>query len=465
MAVEWSGLTPEIMLHLDRGVRGTLGAQLQEALRTAIRSGRLEAGERLPSSRKLAADLGVSRGLVQGTYEQLAAEGYLTATGGGTTRVALALRQSTVEQVTLSSPVEAGIAFVPGRPDLGSFPMRDWLWACGEAARTASRNDIGYGEAAGSPRLREVLASYVQRVRAASISAHDVIVCNGFTQGLALTLDVLREQGTETVAVEDPGHPQMAMHVRRAGLTPVPVPVDAQGVRVGELRRTPATAVILTPAHQTPTGVVLAPGRRQELLRWAEERDGVMIEDDYDSEFRYDRRPVGALQGLAPDRVVLIGSVSKSLGPTLRLGWILAPSHLAPAIAEEKHRSDRGSPGLDQLALTRLIESGRYDAHLRRMRRAYAAKRVALAEALRRHAPHLRLTGLDAGFHAATALPVGTDEAAVIAAAGRRSIHLHGMRRYRFDRGSEPPAVVFGFGDLSEHAIRSGIARVADLLR
>ncbi|HEX5997111.1 MAG TPA: PLP-dependent aminotransferase family protein [Jiangellales bacterium] len=464
MAVEWSGLTPEIMLQLDCGTGGTLGTQLQAALRTAIRSGRLRAGERLPSSRKLASDLGVSRGLVQGTYEQLSAEGYLTATGGGATRVAMGLRQPVSEQATVESPIDVGIDFAPGRPDLNSFPMRDWLWACGEVARTASRKDIGYGEAAGSPRLREVLASYAQRVRAASVGARDVIVCSGFTQGVALTLRVLRERGHGTVAVEDPGHSEMVMHVRRAGLDPVPVPVDAHGVVVDELRRTAATAVILTPAHQTPTGVVLTAGRRQDLVRWADERDGVMIEDDYDSEFRYDRRPVGALQGLAPDHVVMIGSASKSLGPSLRLGWILAPSHLAPAIAEEKHRSDRGSPGLDQLALARLIESGRYDAHLRRMRRAYAAKRGSLTEALHEHAPHLRLTGLDAGFHAVTALPEGTDEAATIAAAARRSIHLHGMHRYRFHDASDRPAIIFGFGDLNEHAIRSGIARIADLL-
>lgn len=242
------------------------------------------------------------------------------------------------------------------------------------------------------------------------------------------------------------------------------MPVDANGIVVNELRRTAATAVILTPAHQTPTGVVLAPARRQELLRWADERDGVMIEDDYDSEFRYDRQPIGTLQGLAPDRVVMIGSVSKSLGPTLRLGWILAPPGLAPAIAEERHRSDRGSPGLDQLALARLIESGRYDAHLRRMRRAYAAKRVTLTEALHQHAPHLRLTGLDAGFHAVAALPEDMDEAATITAAARRSIYLHGMHRYRVHRANGRPAIVLGFGDLNEHAIRSGIARIADLL-
>ncbi|TDO52726.1 GntR family transcriptional regulator/MocR family aminotransferase [Kribbella sp. VKM Ac-2527] len=465
MAVEWSGLTPEIMLQLDRGSRGTLGAQLQGALRTAIRSGRLRADERLPSSRKLASDLGVSRGLVQSTYEQLAAEGYLTATAGGTTRVAPAVRQSAIERTAVGLPVDVGIAFTPGRPDLNSFPMRDWLWACGEAARIASRRDIGYGEAAGSSRLREVLAAYAQRVRAASIGSRDVIVCSGFTQGVALTLRVLREQGAETVAVEDPGHGELTMHVRRAGLQAVPVPVDADGLIVDELRSTSATAVILTPAHQTPTGVVLGPGRRQELLRWADERDGIMIEDDYDSEFRYDRQPVGALQGLAPDRVVMIGSVSKSLGPGLRLAWILAPSRLAAAIAEEKHHSDLGSPSLDQLALARLLESGRYDAHLRRMRRAYAAKRVALTEALQQHAPHLRLTGLDAGFHAVAELPPGTDEAAIIRAAARRSVHLHGMQRYRVLGADDRPAIVFGFGDLNEHAIRSGIARIANLLQ
>ncbi len=460
MAVEWSGSTPELILHLDRDARGTLGAQLQAALRAAIRSGRLRSGERMPSSRKLAADLGLSRGLVQGTYEQLTAEGYLTATPGGTTRVASGVREPAPSPGTHGTSPGGGIDFSPGLPDLSSFPMRDWLWACGEAARIASHGDLAYGDGFGLLRLRDVLSSYAKRVRAASTASRDVVVCSGFTQGVAITLRALAERGTTTVAVENPGHREMSMHVRRAGLTPVPVTVDAHGIRVDELRRTAATAVILTPAHQTPTGVVLAPDRRQELLRW----DGLMIEDDYDSEFRYDRRPVGALQGLAPDRVVLIGSVSKSLGPSLRLGWILAPAGLAPAIAAEKHHSDRGSPGLDQLALARLIESGRYDAHLRRMRRRYAAKRVALTSALREAAPGVRLTGLEAGFHAVTALPPDSDEDAVVAAAAQRAVHLHGMNRYRFAGTTGPPAIVLGIGDLNETAIRTGIARIADLI-
>lgn len=465
MPVEWSGQSPEVLIQLRRNAGDTLGNQLQTALRTAIRSGRLGAGERVPSSRTLAIDLGVSRGLVQTTYEQLVAEGYLTTIAGGGTRVAPVPQQTVIETGPAGAPVSRGIDFAPGRPDLSSFPMPDWLWACGEAARAASTRDIGYGDPAGSPHLRDVLSSYTRRVRAASTNPRDVIVCGGFTQGIAVTLNALKAAGVTTLGVEDPGHPDMATHVRRAGLTPVPVPVDAHGLVVDTLRDTPATAVILTPAHQTPTGVVLTSQRRRELLRWAKERDGLIIEDDYDSEFRYDRQPVGALQGLAPDRVLLIGSVSKSIGPTMRLGWILAPSRLAQTIAEEKHHTDRGSPGLDQLALARLMESGRYDAHLRRMRRAYTTKRAALTDALRQHAPHTRLTGLEAGFHAVAALPVGIDEDAVIAAAEQRAVHLHGLRRYRFAPApTDPPAIVFGFGDLNDHAIRTGIARIADLL-
>jgi GntR family transcriptional regulator/MocR family aminotransferase len=465
MPVEWSGRSPEVMIQLDRSAGDPLSHQLQAALRTAIRSGRVAAGERLPSSRRLATDLGVSRGLVQTTYEQLVAEGYLTAVPGGATRVAPVPQDTPVPTRPPEALASHGIDFAPGRPDLSSFPMRDWLWACGEAARAAATRDIGYGDAAGSPRLRNVLSSYTRRVRATNTNPEDMIVCGGFTQGIALTLNVLRHAGVATVGVEDPGHAEMATHVRRAGLTPVPVPLDAHGVVVDALRDTPATAIILTPAHQTPTGVVLTSARRQELLRWAEYRDGIIIEDDYDSEFRYDRQPVGALQGLAPDRVLLIGSVSKSLGPTMRLGWIIAPPRLAPAIAEDKHHSDRGSPGLDQLALARLMESGRYDAHLRRMRRTYTAKRTALTDALRQHAPHIRLTGLEAGFHAVAALPDGTDEDAVVAAAERRAVHLHGLRRYRHaPHRADPPGIVFGFGDLNDHAIATGIARIADLL-
>ena len=242
------------------------------------------------------------------------------------------------------------------------------------------------------------------------------------------------------------------------------MPVDDRGVDVAALDAAGAGAVVLTPAHQWPTGVVLAPERRLALIDWAARREAVIIEDDYDAEFRYDRDPVGALQGLAPDRVVALGTVSKSLAPVLRLGWIASPPSLAATLAGAKQVTDRGSPGLDQLALALLIETGRYDRHLRRMRAEYAARRDVLVQALAEHAPGVRLTGLAAGFHAVAHLPAGTAEQEVIQQARSRSVGLYGMSTYRADHSPDPPQLVLGFGNTSQRAIQTGIALVSDLL-
>jgi GntR family transcriptional regulator/MocR family aminotransferase len=249
------------------------------------------------------------------------------------------------------------------------------------------------------------------------------------------------------------------------GVDVVPVPVDELGLDVTALEASGARAVVVTPAHQSPTGVVLAAKRRRALLAWAARNDGFVIEDDYDSEFRYDREPVGVLQGLAPDRVFTIGTVSKSLAPAVRLGWVLVPPALAGAVAAEKRISDRGSSGLDQLAVAALLESGRYDRHLRRMRAVYARRRGVLIDSLARHAPGVRLTGLAAGFHAVAHLPESADEQAVVAAARQRSVGLYGMGPQRSTTVAAPPQLVLGFGNVGERAIESGIAAVADLLR
>jgi GntR family transcriptional regulator/MocR family aminotransferase len=222
--------------------------------------------------------------------------------------------------------------------------------------------------------------------------------------------------------------------------------------------------VILTPTHQFPTGTALAPERRQAVIAWADERDATIVEDDYDAEFRYDRAPVGALQGLAPERVALIGTVSKSLAPALRLGWVLCPSGLTDAIVEEKRLSDRGSAALEQLALAAMIESGRYDRHLRHMRRVYGARRETLIGALAEHAPGVRLHGLAAGFHGVVDLPPGVDERAIVEQARARSVGLDGMSEYRPSGEGGPPQLVLGFGNLTEAAIARGIAAIADLL-
>jgi GntR family transcriptional regulator / MocR family aminotransferase len=310
-----------------------------------------------------------------------------------------------------------------------------------------------------------VLAAYLGRVRGAHADPDRIVICNGFTQGLNLVLRVLARSGLRRFAFENPAMGGYPANAARAGAEAVPVPVDAHGIDVAALAATGVRVVVLTPAHQAPTGVVLAPERRHSLLAWAAERDATIVEDDYDAEFRYDREPVGALQGLAPDRVVATSSVSKTLGPTLRLGWIVSPPRLVAAITEEKGLEDHGSPGIDQLALARLIESGRYDRQLRRMRALYAARRRALVEALARHAPDVELTGLAAGFHAVVRLPDGADEEAVVVAARERSVGLFGMSTYRAGGETDPPMLVLGFGNVAAGSIERGIAAVGDLLQ
>ena len=303
------------------------------------------------------------------------------------------------------------VDFRPGVPDLTSFPRRDWTWALRESCRDATPADLGYGDPRGSASAREVLAGYVRRVRGCVVDPEQIVMCAGFGQGINLVLRSIAEHGIRRVGIEDPGDDDYHPICRRLGMEAVPVPVDGKGIDVDALAATDLRAVILTPTHQFPTGAALAPERRQALVAWANARDAFVVEDDYDAEFRYDRDPVGALQGLAPDRVALLGTVSKSLAPALRLGWIVCPTPLLAALTEDKRLSDRGSPTLEQLALATLIESGRYDRHLRHMRRVYAARRATLIRALSDHAPRVKLHGLAAGFHAVAELEPGADEA------------------------------------------------------
>jgi GntR family transcriptional regulator/MocR family aminotransferase len=489
MAIEWSGLSPGLLVRLDRSASQPLRVQLEASLREAIRGGRLPAGERLPSSRELARELGVSRGMVQDCYGQLLAEGYLTSRTGSATRVAGISGQQAGDRPAAgpaagSSPASPAPSpprhppqppliadFEHGVPDLSSFPRTDWAWAIKQACTQAADADLGYGDPRGSPVLREVLAGYLRRVRAAATSPERMIISTGFAQGINLVLRALARQGGVTcVAFEDPGYgsakaDETVRAVLAMGIDVTYVPVDEHGLVVGELAASGAQAVVVTPAHQSPTGVVLSPARRHALIGWARRGGGYVIEDDYDSEFRYDKEPVGALQGLAPDQVFLLGTASKALAPAVRLGWVHAPSLLAPAVAAEKEMSDRGSCTLDQLALATLFTTGRYDRHLRRMRTVYAARRTVLIGAFARHAPRTQLTGLAAGFHAVAPLPPGTDETAVIAAARERRVGLHGIGAYRGNPdAAAPPALVMGFGNVRERAIEPAIAAIADLL-
>ncbi len=492
MAIQWSGLGPELLLRLDRDSAQPLRSQLETGLREAIRDGRLQPGERLPSSREFARELGVSRGLVQECYGQLLSEGYLDSHVGSATKVAARAwpaaspgglgpaaaggQAGRVVPARAPKPGQAAPAppliadFRSGVPDLASFPRGDWVWAMREACREVATAELDYGDPHGSAALREVVGGYLRRVRAAAAAPEDIVVCTGFAQGLNLVLEVLHQLGVARVAFEEPGYgdDETSTSVRSAGLagaSAVRVPVDDLGVDVAALAASGARAVVVTPAHQSPTGVVLAAARRHALVEWASRHDGYIVEDDYDSEFRYDREPVGVLQGIAPDRVFTLGTVSKALAPSIRLGWVLAPPALSGAVAEAKLLSDRGTSGLDQLALAALIRSGRYDRHLRKMRGVYARRRTTLIGALERHAPGVRLTGLAAGFHAVAHLPEGADEDAVVAQALRRSVGLYGMAPFRAVRVPAPPQLVLGFGLTGERAIEAGITAVADLLR
>jgi GntR family transcriptional regulator / MocR family aminotransferase len=464
MSIQWTGLGPEILLELDRDGSEPLRVQLERGLRDAIRSGRLQPGERLPSSREFARELGVSRGLVLECYTQLQAEGYLISRGGSATRVASGAEAPPGPPPPAAERARPSIDFRHGLPDLASFPRRDWAWAMREASRDVPAGELGYGHAWGSDTLRVVLAAYLRRVRGAVAEPERIVICSGVQQGVNLLIRALAKRGVKRVAFEDPGHPDHRAGLGLAGVEAVPVPVDDRGVDVEALKRSGAGAVVLTPAHQSPTGALLAPERRQALVAWAAERDATLIEDDYDAEFRYDREPVGALQGLAPERVATLGSVSKSLAPGLRLGWVVCPPRLADAIMDEKRIEDRSSPVLDQVALAALIESGRYDRHLRRMRGIYASRREVLMEALARHAPGLELRGLAAGFHVLVLLPDGISEAEVVDAARERSVGVYGLAGNTFKETRWPPALVMGFGNLGAGAIEQGIAAIADLL-
>ncbi|MEU9839113.1 PLP-dependent aminotransferase family protein [Actinomadura sp. NPDC048032] len=450
----------DLHLSLDRSA-GRLAAQIAAGFRAAVRSGRLTAGTRLPSSRDLARDLDVSRGVVVTAYEQLTAEGFLIARRGDGTRIAPLARPDEEIGPPPGPPprpaeprTEPAVLYdlTPGQPDLSAFPRERWIAAARTALRTLPHDALAYPDPAGVPDLRAELASYLGRVRAAHADPGRIVIMNGVAQGLSGLLGQLLSDGHTALAVEDPTSVRQLPMLAAAGVRLVRVPVDEEGLDVAALARTQARAVLVTPAHQYPTGVVLSPARRAALIAWARDADGVVLEDDYDAEFRYDRDPVGCLQGVDPDRVVLLGSVSKSLAPALRLGWALAPPFLAEGLREHRTNTDLGAPVLEQYALTEFLRGGGYDRHLRTMRRRYRARRDALAGALAENLPGARVHGVSAGIHLYVELPGGCDEDRVVERAARAGVSVAGARAMWSARRAEeaPPALVLGYAGLPE---------------
>jgi GntR family transcriptional regulator/MocR family aminotransferase len=351
-----------------------------------------------------------------------------------------------------------------GRADVSSFPRAAWLRAMRGALADAPNSVFGYLTGSGVPQLRVALADYLNRVRGTLAQPDHIVICTGYAQGMTLLIGVLAAAGAKRLAVEDPSSTDDALPAARAaGLEVIGIPVDRDGIQVDVLRDSDADAVILTPSHQWPTGSVLSAGNRAAVIGWATQRGALIIEDDYDAEYRYDRTPVGALQGLAPGQVVYAGSASKTLAPGLRLGWLVLPGQLAGPVAAAKIAADRGSPALDQLAFADLITRGEFDRHLRRMRPVYRRRRDALLAALDRRLPWLEPAGISAGLHLVTWLPPHLDEATVVDAARRAGVGIDAVGPYRIGNPG-PGGLIFGYATVGEQAIAEGIERLAGVI-
>jgi GntR family transcriptional regulator / MocR family aminotransferase len=444
-------------------------AALEAALRDAVRSRRLAAGTALPSSRALAADLGLARNTVADAYGQLVAEGWLAARHGSGTWVAeqAARIPAAGPAGALDVPRGARYDLRPGFPDVSEFPRTAWLGAARRALVAApARSLAGYGDPAGLPVLRAALATYLARARGVTVTPERIVVCAGFSQGLELLCDLLRSRGERTLAIEAYGHQAHRQVATSAGMNLAPVPVDERGALAGGEAPAGAAAVLLTPAHQFPLGVALAPERRRRVADWAVAGSRLIIEDDYDGEFRYDRQAVGALQSLAPDNVVYAGTASKSLAPGLRLGWLAVPQQLVGEVIEIKRATSRLSSSLDQLALAEFISSGGYDRQVRRARLVYRKRRDWLVSELRRRVPGVAVAGIAAGLHVLVRLPSGVSEEDVIARAAARGLALHGLASFRAGGGPQlGPALIVGYATPPGHAFSTAVARLCAALR
>lgn len=452
---DFLALTPE-----SAPARGH-AAWLADQIRAAISTGRLTAGQMLPPSRVLAAELGWSRGVVVQAYGLLTEQALVTTQGRRGTIVTAALPPHPEAVKTREAGPYARLDLSPGVPDLTLFPRAAWLRAERQilATRTSA---LRYADPVGAPALRRELAGWLRLNRGLQVGPDDVLVVSGVAQGLALIAQVLRRRGHDSVAVEDPGSRGARDTLAHWGLAPTPVAVTAEGVVVSELSRTLACVVMVTPAHQFPTGVVLSASRRTQLVAWAQARGGYVIEDDYDAEQRYDRRPVSAIQPLAPKHVIHTGSVSKSLAPALRLGWVVAPRALQEALVEAKYASDIASPTLSQLVLADLLATGTYDAHIRRLRRHQRQRRDAALRLIAARLPDASVHGIAAGLHILITFPSRRfDDAAIADGLAAEGIHVDPLSRHRIAPG--PPGFVLGYAAPAPGAFESALTTLAEM--
>ncbi|MGW7362901.1 MocR-like pyridoxine biosynthesis transcription factor PdxR [Streptomyces sp. NPDC054841] len=451
-----------------RDSKNSLTSQIQRSIKREISEGVLQPGTRLPSSRRLADDLEVSRSVVVEAYGQLVAEGYLEATRGAGTRVVPHLSAEPVVPALLDEgqvPAARWDLRTGGR-NIPAFPRREWLSCYERVLHSAVPADHDYPPLAGAVRLRAELARYLGRLRGIRTTAEQIMVVAGFAQALGLLCAVLPDAGVDALGIEDPGHPGQRQFIHESGLRSVPIPVDEEGIDVEALAASQVRAVLVTPAHQFPTGVTLSPRRREALARWAHDVDGWVIEDDYDGGLWYERgtRPL-ALQRVAPEHVVYAGTASKALAPGLRLGWLAAPAGMLDRLLRARARHDLGTDNLTQLAFAELLRSGLFDRHLRRLNSQCRSRRDALEEAVRRHLPGAVVLGQAAGLHAYVRLPRHTDESALVAGALRRSVLVRGGAAFQARPRWDAPALVVGHAHLPRSAVAEAIREVGSVPR
>ncbi len=458
-----STTSPEILIELDRSRARGLRAQVEAELRDAIRSGRLGPGTALPSTRALAADLGVTRGVIVAAYDQLLAEGYLLSRAGSGTVVNATPEVVKARRATPSDGSDVVVDFRPGVPDLDLFPRTAWMRATRAALQTMPSEQLGYIDSRGLPQLRDALVDYLARVRGVCTDPERVVICNGFAHGFSLVARALRETGRDVFAVEDPGYDGPRDEITWSGGSYRAIRVDEDGMVVDELRHSRARVAVLTPAHQMPTGVVLSASRRSALVAWARDVDGYIVEDDYDAEYRYDRHPVGTLQGVAPDRVIYCGTLSKSLAPGLRLGWLVLPHELVEPIITRRRATDSATASIAQAAYAEFVSDGDLDRHLRRTRRIYRQRRDALIAALGRWLPEATPGGIAAGLTALVTLPPDLDEAIVEERARAAGVRVYPLSGYRTKhRAGMSQGLVLGYGTLTPAKIEEGVRLLAE---
>jgi GntR family transcriptional regulator/MocR family aminotransferase len=464
---------------------GGLADWLTDRLRAAISNGHLPVGARLPATRTLAADLGISRGVVTEAYQRLTEDGQVAGRGrSGTVVVAAPDRSTGRSRLRSQAPppgtprerpefadtscrpadifdtlrsAPARIDLTPGVPDLAAFPRAAWLRAERAVLTDLEATAFGYGDPAGTPALRRAVAAWLARYRGIAADPDDLIVVAGVAQAIGVVAQVLDRHGIHEIAVEDPGSLGSRQHLQEWGMRTPPVPVDDRGLQIDVLRKSGARVVMTTPAHHFPTGAVLDGERRRELIQWATD-GGLVIEDDYDAEHRYDRPPVPALRAMLPDQVIYVGSISKLLAPALRIGWMLAPPQYKDELIARKRLADLGNAGLPQLTLAHLMESGELERQLRFLRRRHRTRRDAMVTAIRDHLPEATIHGAAAGLHLTITYNQG-DDTALADAALEAGVKCHPLSWHC--QLPHAPGLVLGYAARTPTEITEAIATIA----